>query len=59
MKKRVLQMLLAGALAVSAMSFTGVTAMADEEMPNLVVSYCYAEVPADIDKIEEKLSELA
>lgn len=31
----------------------------DGEMPNLVVSYAYAEVPADIDKIEAALSELA
>lgn len=28
------------------------------DMPNLVVSYAYAEVPADIDKIEAALSEM-
>ena len=28
------------------------------EMPNLVVSYAYAKVPADIDKIEAALSEM-
>ena len=52
-------MLLASAVAVSAMSFTGPATVLAEEMPNLVVSYAYAEIPADIDKIEAALSELA
>lgn len=59
MKKRTLSMLLASAVAVSAMSFTGPATVLAEEMPNLVVSYAYAEIPADIDKIEAALSELA
>lgn len=56
MKKKVVNALLVGTMMLSAMS---VNAQAEEEMPNLVVSYAYAEVPSDIDEIEEALSELA
>lgn len=59
MKKRIMSFLLTGSIVASMMATnTGVTAFAEEEIPNLVVSYAYAAVPDDIARIEATLSEM-
>lgn len=66
MKKKVLSMFLAAALVVSMVSGCGKsdgtkesqTKSNQEEMPNIVVTFAYMEIPEDIDAVTEKLNEI-
>ena len=58
MKKKVVSTILAAAMTLASLTGFSVPAAA-EEVPNIVVVYAWNELPANLDEIESRLSEIA